>query len=83
MGRWELWEAEDENSFFPDWNEQARKMAQEEGLTFTWAVEARGTNPAMRALYKRLGFGEYQPMLRKDGTPYPDDEDEDYVPETG
>jgi hypothetical protein len=82
MGRWELWEAEGENSFFPDWNNEARRRAQDEGLVFTWEVEAKGSNPAMRALYGRLGFGECQPMLRDDGTPYPEDEDETYVPET-
>jgi hypothetical protein len=32
-------------------------------------------------LYEHLGFGEYKPMLREDGAPYPDDEDENHVPE--
>jgi hypothetical protein len=25
-----------------------------------------------------IGWGEYKPMLRDDGTPYPEDEDDDY-----
>jgi hypothetical protein len=25
-------------------------------------------------LYEHPGWGEYQPMLREDGTPYPEDE---------
>jgi hypothetical protein len=83
MGRWELWEREGSSNFFPDWNDQARRMAKEEGMRFTWEVEAKGANPASRALYEHLGFGEYKPMLRDDGTPYPEDEDENYVPEAG
>jgi hypothetical protein len=83
MGRWELWEGEGTTSLFPDWNIQARQMAEAEGLTSAWEVEARGTNPAMRALYDHLGFGEFQPMLGDDGAPCPDDEDENWIPEAG
>lgn len=37
---------------------------------------AKGINPAMRQLYAHLGWGEYRPMVRADGTPYPQDEDD-------
>src|SRR5450759_3724243 len=62
MSRWELWEREGEGStsFFPDWNVQARRMAEEEGITLTWEVEAKGSNPPSHALYEHLGFGEYK-----------------------
>lgn len=43
-------------------------------------VVADSTYEAMRAMYSYRGWGEYQPMLRDDGTLYPNDEDEDYVP---
>ena len=83
MSRWELWEREGEGStsFFPDWNVQARRMAEEEGITLTWEVEAKGSNPPSHALYEHLGFGEYKPMLCEGGPPYLDDEDENHVPE--
>ncbi|MGQ0521771.1 MAG: hypothetical protein ACT4PX_11560 [Actinomycetota bacterium] len=55
-------------------------MALEDGEIFTWEVVARGTNEAMRAMYRYRGWGEFKPMLRDDGTPYPADEDDDYVP---
>ena len=83
MSRWELWEREGEGStsFFPDWNVQARRMAEEESIALTWEVEAKGSNPPSHALYEHLGFGEYKPMLREGGPPYLDDEDENHVPE--
>ncbi len=52
-------------------------MAMEDGQVFSWQVVANGPNPAMRALYDYLGWGEYRPMLRNDGTPHPEDEDDD------
>jgi hypothetical protein len=55
-------------------------MAIEDGLTLVWEIVAKGSNPAHRALYEYLGWGEYQPMLRDDGVPYPEDEDDDYIP---
>jgi hypothetical protein len=81
MSRWELWEREGSTSFFPDWNVQARRMAEEESIALTWEVEAKGSNPPSHALYEHLGFGEYKPMLREGGPPYRDDEDENHVPE--
>lgn len=30
----------------------------------------------MRQMYEHLGCGDYTPMLRKDGTPHPEDEDD-------
>jgi hypothetical protein len=76
--RWELWEGESDHSFFPADNEQAREMAKAEGEVLVWEVMAQGWNPAMRLLYEHLGWGEYKPMLREDGTTYPEDEDDDY-----
>jgi hypothetical protein len=85
MRRWELWEKVEPNgvhatSFFPEDNEQARRMARENGMVFVWEVRAKGINDAMRAEYEYRGLGEYCPMLREDGTPYPEDEDDDYQP---
>ena len=36
--------------------------------------DAVSTNDAGRQYYGFLGFGEYKPMLDKDGNPYPEDE---------
>jgi len=52
-------------------------MALEEDQTKTWEVEAASHNDAMRALYEHLDRGPYVPMLRDDGTPYPEDEDDE------
>lgn len=80
--RWELWEGDHENgvgtsAFFPSTNRQARLRAMEEGLVKTWETEASSSNEAMQAQYDRMGFGTYRPMLREDGTPYPEDEDDE------
>jgi hypothetical protein len=56
-------------------------MAEEEGMTLTWEDEAKGSNPPSRALYEHLAFGDYKPMLREDGPPFPDHEDENHAPE--
>lgn len=77
---WELWQGEEGNSFFPEDNEQARRMARDQGYICTWTTTAPGGNDAMRRLYEHLGLGAYEPMLRPDGTPYPEDEDDDYRP---
>ena len=79
MGRWELWEGEGGTTFFPEWNDKARRMAEKEGLALVWHVEAQGYNPAMRALNEHLGLDPYKTMLRDDGTPYPEDEDESFA----
>ena len=71
---------EGSTSFFPDWNVQARRMAEEESMTLTWEVEAKGSDPPSRALYEHLGFGEYKPMLCDNGPPFPDHEDENHGP---
>jgi hypothetical protein len=90
--RWELWEkdwtASDEEggghqSFFPEDNHQARQIAQDAGETLVWETNAKGYNDAMRAMYRYRGWGEYNPIfLQPDGTPMPEDEDDDY-PEPG
>ncbi len=77
--RWELWVGEGTLSFFPEENEPARRMAQEEGFVLCWEVIAKGHNPAERALHEYRGWGEYKPMLNEDGEPFPEDEDDDHV----
>ena len=44
-----------------------------------WETVASSTNEAMRARNEYLGFEPYQPMLREDGTPYPEDEDDELL----
>jgi hypothetical protein len=44
--RYELWQAADGHSFFPDYNHQAREMAAAEGQAFTWEVTAKGFDQA-------------------------------------
>jgi hypothetical protein len=39
-----------------------------------WTVEAGSRNEAMQLYYDYMGWGRYQPMLRPNGTPYPEDE---------
>ena len=65
------------DSFFREDNDQARRMAVEEGLTFVWSTMAEGVNDANRALHAYKGREEYRPMLRADGVPYPEDERDD------
>jgi hypothetical protein len=77
--RWELWSGTDDDgadsdSFFREDNDKARRMAIAEGLTLVWSTFAEGSNDAMRALHVYMGWEEYKPMLRDDGTPYPEDE---------
>jgi len=38
-----------------------------------------GQHRAMKALYEHLGYGEYKPVLRPDGSPYPEDGDNDFA----
>ncbi len=52
-------------------------MARVQGLVKIWETDASSFNEAMRALNDHLGFGPYQPSLQEDGTPYPEDEDDD------
>jgi hypothetical protein len=68
-------------SFFPADSPQVetyRKWALEEGGTLVWTTTAKSGNDAMSQMHRYLGRPEYQPMLREDGTPYPEDEDDDY-----
>lgn len=78
--RWELWRGEGGNAFFPEEYAQARQMAQADGYTFSWETTAKSSNDASRALDAHLGWGEQTPMPQADGTPYPEDEDDGYVP---
>ncbi len=61
--------------FFPEENDQARQMSIEDGAELEWEVTAPSANAASQALYDYRGSGEYKPMLRPDGTPFPEDED--------
>jgi hypothetical protein len=67
----------DLSSFFPADNEQLRQMATNEGLALVWSTMATSYNDAHRALHVYMGWEPYKPMLRLDGTPYPEDEDDD------
>jgi hypothetical protein len=85
--RWELWRAQHSDggvseSFFPDDEVSGtlyRAWAEADGGELVWTVEAKGMNDTMRAMYEFLGRPAYQPPLRPDGTPYPEDEDDDYA----
>lgn len=81
MRRWELWQAENEDSFFPSSSEKSRVMARVQGAVKVWETDASSTNEAMRARNRYLGFEPYRPMLRDDGTPDPADEDDDLLRE--
>jgi hypothetical protein len=84
--RWELWvkrhdDGTVEESFFPDDDASGpfnRRWAEEVRAELVWRVEAKGMNDAMRKMYEYLGRGEYQPTLSEDGTPYPEDEDDEH-----
>jgi hypothetical protein len=82
MRRWEYWELPDgtEKTLIPDNRPEAREEVVAEGFVFRgWSTIARGYNDAMRAWHDHLGWGEYKPMLRDDGTPYPEDEDDAFA----
>lgn len=82
MRRWELWKGEDEEDghvFLAEDHEEARSQAIADGLELRWECSAAGWNPAHQMLYDHLGWGEYKPMLRPDGSPHPQDEDDSYA----
>ena len=87
MRRWELWQLPDgtETRFIPTTRphegEQAGEVeeAERDGLVMIFSTTAVGTNDAMRQMYRHLGWGEYRPMHRPDGTPYPEDEDDQFA----
>jgi hypothetical protein len=67
--------------FFPEENDQARRMALAEGESFVWETTAKGYNDAHEAMYAFRGVGEYEPFLGDDGVPFPEDEDDDFQEE--
>lgn len=77
MGRWELWGTDCEWSFFSEDNDAARQMAVRDGHELLWEVDAPSRNAAHQARNDYFGWGKYEPMLRADGTPYPEDEADD------
>jgi hypothetical protein len=81
MRRWELWQSENQHDYFPSTSEKSRVMARVEGAVKVWETEASSTNEAMRARNRHLGFDPYKPMLRDDGTPYPEDDDDEILKE--
>ena len=81
MRRWELWQGDQWHSFFPSSSEKNRVMARAEGAVKVWETQASSSNEAKRALNEYLGFGPYVPTLREDGTPYPEDEDDELLRE--
>ena len=74
--RWVLWVSDSQERFIPDWMEDHAAEAAADGLVPVWTCIARGPNDAERQRYAWAGWGEYQPMLREDGTPYPEHEDD-------
>lgn len=77
--RWELWEGADDSegaecSFFAVTNTQAAAMANADGLRLTWTVEAVSLIEAMTKYHEHQGWEPYRPMLRNDGSPYPEDQ---------
>jgi len=79
--RWELWQRPDgtESRFVPSTRDSDVEAAERDGLVMLWSTTAVGSNDAMRQMYRHLGWDEYQPMLRADGTPYPEDEDDRFA----
>jgi hypothetical protein len=77
MRRWELWRGEGFDVFCPATSEKARAMARADGAVKVWETEASRWNEAMRARNEYQGWEPYQPILRADGTPYPEDESDD------
>lgn len=78
MRRWELWQRPDgtETPFIPSNRYNQVEEAERDGLVMLWSTTAAGSNDAMRQMYRYLDWGEYKPMLRVDGTPYPEDEED-------
>lgn len=78
MRRWEIWQAPDgtETRFIPESRPGQLDEARTDGLVKLWETTAVGSNDAMRQMYDFLGWGDYKSMLREDGSPYPDDEDD-------
>jgi hypothetical protein len=77
MGRYQLWVSNESQSFFREDNEQALRFAQEDGAQLVWEVTAVGSNEAMAKYHEHMGWEPYKPMLRVDGTPFPQDEDDE------
>ena len=78
MRRWELWEDASGWVLIPDGDPSRVEASFLEGAKKTWECVARGYNDAMRQAYEHLGYGVYKPILRSDGSPHPDDEDDGY-----
>ena len=77
MMLWELWTNEDRT----EWtflesrgSERARNRLGMDDNELIWTVEAGSRNEAMQLYYDYMGWGRHQPMLRPNGTPYPEDE---------
>jgi hypothetical protein len=77
MSRYQLWVSKDSQTFFRVPNEQAPHFAHEDEAVLTWEVEAFGHNDAMTKYYGHMGWDPYKPMLCVDGTPFPQDEDDE------
>jgi hypothetical protein len=68
-----------ETRFIPSNRPADAVAAEQDGLLILWSTTAVGSNDAMRQMYRHLGWGDYEPMLRSDGTPYPADEDDQFA----
>lgn len=75
---WELWRQEDDHgvewTFIPVDSSHRPDLLGDDSWKHVWSVEAPGWNAALAARNEYLGWGPHQPMLRDDGTPYPEDE---------
>jgi hypothetical protein len=84
MRLWELWRGDDgegvEFTFFDDSRDDVRNDVAGRGHVKVWEVRAKGRNAAHQARNDHLGWGRYSPMLGPDGSPFPEDEDDDWSP---
>lgn len=75
---WELWRREDDGAvewtFFPVDFVDRDDLLGDPDWHLEWSVEAPGWIAACTARNEYLGWEPYRPMLRDDGTPYPEDE---------
>jgi hypothetical protein len=67
LTKYEIWTGEGtaggtQTAMFESTNSQARQMAIEDGLSFTWSFEAASWDSAMVIYHEYEGWEPYQPM---------------------
>jgi len=65
--KYEVWTGEGpagslETAVFEATDDQARRMAIEDGMSLTWSFEAPSWNSAMEMYHEHEGWEPYQPM---------------------